>query len=121
MADPQQRLPVPNRRREDPVLAQILATVELTRATVVSMDGRVRVLEREMGESRRIREAIKVDDMSLDQKEAFIEMAEWWLKTKENPTVARTEQEKWVRWSTIFQAIQAGILLGITVFLLLRR
>jgi hypothetical protein len=70
---------VPDRRREDPLLRQILELLEVTRATVASMEGRLRVVEREAMTARQMRDETQIADMSREQRSAFIELADWWL------------------------------------------
>jgi hypothetical protein len=107
---------VPDRRREDPLLRQMLELLEATRATVASMSGRMALLERQIGEYRQLREALRFDDMSLDQKRAFLDLADWWLDSNINPKVRGEHVEHLVRISTILQAITAAVVAALTVW-----
>jgi len=107
---------VPNRRREDPILEEILRLLEATRATVASMDGRLRVVEREAGRSREARESVQLDDMSKDQKLAILDITEWWLDRKGDVQERADKLRRAAALSTLIQAITAVMVVALTVF-----
>lgn len=111
----------PNRRREDPILGQLLAGVETTRATVASMAGRVSVIEREIGRTRAIWEALRIDDMSTDQKRAFLELADWWVDRRGDSEQKASKLRNAALIGTLLQVVIAVLLAFLTIYSVLHQ
>lgn len=106
----------PDRRREDPRLQEILDVLEDMRKTELRIEGRMGVVEREIGRTRQLRELVKADAMSEKQLGSFIEMSEQWVAERERRVEQDTKLNRRSLLSTVLQGVIALLLALLTLF-----
>lgn len=106
----------PDRRREDPRLQEILDVLEDMRKTELRIEGRMGVVEREIGRTRQLRELVKADAMSEKQLGSFIEMSEQWVNERERRVAQDTKLNRRSLLSTVLQGVIALLLALLTLF-----
>lgn len=106
----------PDRRREDPRLQEILDVLEDMRKTELRIEGRMGVVEREIGRTRQLRELVKADAMSEKQLGSFMEMSEQWVAERERRVEQDTKLNRRSLLSTVLQGVIALLLALLTLF-----
>lgn len=108
--------PYRNRRAEDLRLEQLLELSKAQTDVLTDAVRRLAVVEREMVRTRQLWEALRVDDMSTEQKRALLPMTGRWLDAKEDDVTATEKLRRAAALSTVIQGATALMILTLTLY-----